>query len=138
MERLSNTLTLPALNFNKYSTRFEPINPAPPVTKKEYFDKFTIKETALSRDQYLESLIGELSWWQTISIAVLDLGSAKVNEIHEHEFIRVKEKLSSSKNVKPTIWSSLQSHTVMDCTNVNVTVNTLFRIKFMLRATAAC
>ena len=90
--------------------------------QKEYFDKFTIKETALSRDQYLESLIGELSWWQTISIAVLDLGSAKVNEIHEHEFIRVKEKLSSSKNVKPTIWSSLQSHTVMDCTNVNVTV----------------
>jgi hypothetical protein len=90
--------------------------------QKEYFDKFTIKETALSRDQYLDSLIGDLSWWQTISIAVLDLGSAKVNEIHEHEFIRVKEKLSSSKNVKPTIWSSLQSHTVMDCPNVNVTV----------------
>ena len=90
--------------------------------QKEYFDKFTIKETALSRDQYLDSLIGDLSWWQTISIAVLDLGSAKVNEINEHEFIRVKEKLSSSKNVKPTIWSSLQSHTVMDCPNVNVTV----------------
>ena len=27
------------------------------VIKKEYFDKFTINETALSRDQYLESLI---------------------------------------------------------------------------------
>ena len=90
--------------------------------QKEYFDKFTIKENALSRDQHLDSLIGDLSWWQTISIAVLDLGSAKVNEIHEHEFIRVKTKLSSSKNVKPTIWSSLQSHTVMDCPNVNVTV----------------
>ena len=90
--------------------------------QKEYFDKFTIKETALSRDQYLNSLIGDLSWWQTISIAVLDLGFAKVNEIHEHEFIRVKEKLSSSKNVKPIIWSCLQSHAVMDCPNVNVTV----------------
>ena len=88
--------------------------------QKEYFDKFTIKETALSRDQYLESLIGELSWWQTISIAVLDLGSAKVNEIHEHEFIRIKEKLSSSKTIRPTIWGQLQSHTVLDCPNVNV------------------
>ena len=88
--------------------------------QKEYFDKFTIKETALSRDQYLESFIGELSWWQTISIAVLDLGSAKVNEIHEHEFIRIKEKLSSSKTIRPTIWGQLQSHTVLDCPNVNV------------------
>ena len=89
--------------------------------QKDYFDKFTIKETALSRDQYLESLIGDLSWWQTISIAVLDLGSAKVNEIHEHEFIRIKEKLSSSKTIRPTIWGQLQSHTVLDCPNVNVT-----------------
>lgn len=88
--------------------------------QKEYFDKFTIKETALSRDQYLESLIGELSWWQTISIAVLDLGSAKVNEIHDHEFIRIKEKLSASKTIRPTIWGQLQSHTVLDCPNVNV------------------
>ena len=89
--------------------------------QKKYFDKFTIKETALSRDQYLESLIGELSWWQTISIAVLDLGSAKVNEIHDHEFIRIKEKLSASKTIRPTIWGQLQSHTVLDCPNVNVT-----------------
>lgn len=88
--------------------------------QKDYFDKFTIKETALSRDQYLESLIGDLSWWQTISIAVLDLGTAKVNEIHEHEFIRIKEKLSSSKTIRPTIWGQLQSHTVLDCPNVNV------------------
>lgn len=89
--------------------------------QKDYFDNFTIKETALSRDQYLESLIGDLSWWQTISIAVLDIGSAKVNEIHDHEFIRIKEKLSSSKTIRPTIWGQLQSHTVLDCPNVNVT-----------------
>jgi hypothetical protein len=39
LERLSKTITLPALNFSKYSTMFDPINPAPPVIKKEYFDK---------------------------------------------------------------------------------------------------
>lgn len=88
--------------------------------QKEYFDKFTINETALSRDQYLESLIVGLNWWQIISIAVLDLGSVKVNEIYEHEFIRIKEKLSSSKTIRPTIWGQLQSHSVLECPNVNV------------------
>jgi len=88
--------------------------------QKEFFNKFTINETALSRDKYLESLIVGLNWWQIISIAVLDLGSVKVNEIHEHEFIRIKEKLSSSKTIRPTIWGQLQSHTVLECPNVNV------------------
>ena len=90
--------------------------------QKEYFDKFTINETALSRDQYLESLIVGLNWWQIISIAVLDLGSVKVNEIHEHEFISIKEKLSSSKTIRPTIWGQLQSHTVLECPNVKVAI----------------
>jgi Cdc6-like AAA superfamily ATPase len=88
--------------------------------QKEYFDKFTINETALSRDQYLESLIIGLNWWQIISIVVLDLGSANVNEIHKHEFIRIKEKLSTSKTIRPTIWGQLQSHTVLECPNVKV------------------
>lgn len=88
--------------------------------QKEYFNKFTINETSLNRDQHLESIISNLSWWQTISIAVLDLGVAKVNEIYNHEFIRIKEKNSFSKTVRPTIWSQLQSHTILECPNVNV------------------
>ncbi len=90
--------------------------------QKEYFDKFTINETALSRDQYLESLIVSLNWWQIISIAVLDLGSVKVNEIYEHEFISIKEKLSTSKTIRSTIWGQLQSHTVLECPNVKVAI----------------
>jgi 5-methylcytosine-specific restriction endonuclease McrBC GTP-binding regulatory subunit McrB len=74
----------------------------------------------LTREQYLESIVADLSWWQVISIAVLDLGESKVNDIHNHEFVKFKEKLSSSKTVRPTIWGQLQSHTVRDCPNVNV------------------
>jgi 5-methylcytosine-specific restriction endonuclease McrBC GTP-binding regulatory subunit McrB len=98
----------------------------PPGTGKtyrlqnEFFEKFTVKESSLSREQYLESIVADLSWWQVISIAVLDLGESKVNDIHNHEFVKFKEKLSSSKTVRPTIWGQLQSHTVRECPNVNV------------------
>uniref|UniRef100_UPI004049749B MrcB family domain-containing protein n=1 Tax=Gelidibacter sp. TaxID=2018083 RepID=UPI004049749B len=90
--------------------------------QKEYFDQFTIKETSLTRDQYLESIIANLSWWQVISIAVLDLGGTKVSKIQDHEFIRIKAKFSSSKTIVPTIWGQLQSHTVLECPNVNVSL----------------
>ncbi len=98
----------------------------PPGTGKtftlqnKYFDKFTIKESSLSKEQYLENLVSDLSWWQVISIAVLDLQTSKVNAIHEHEIVKAKEKISDSKTVRPTIWGQLQRHTVLECDYVNV------------------
>ncbi|UKT65220.1 McrB family protein [Pedobacter mucosus] len=88
--------------------------------QKEYFKHFTVNESSLSRESYLENLINDLNWWQLISIVSLDLGRTKVRHIYEHELIQIKEKLSSSKTVMPTIWGQLQAHTVMDCVNVNV------------------
>lgn len=90
------------------------------LLQKKYFDRFTIKETAFTREQYLEQIVSELNWWQVISIAVLDIGVAKVNDIFEHEFVKIKASLSSSKTIRPTIWGQLQSHTVLDCPHVNV------------------
>jgi hypothetical protein len=118
--------TMKGTNKSQAPLSFNQILYGPPGTgktyklQKEYFDQFTIKETALSRDQYVESLVADLTWWQAISIVVLDLGKAKVNDIYRHTIIRMKEKLSSSKNIKPTIWGQLQSHTMLDCPNVNV------------------
>ena len=113
-------------NDSKMKLSFNTILFGPPGTgktyklQKEYFDLFTIKESALSRNQYIESLVADLTWWQVISIAVLDLGTVKVNDIYNHTIVQIKEKLSKSKSVKPTIWGQLQSHTMLDCPNVNV------------------
>lgn len=113
---------------NNYSSKI-PLNQilyGPPGTGKTFelqnihFDSFTIRETALTREQYLESVVADLTWWQVISIAVFDLGKTKVNDIVNHEFIKIKEKLSSSKTVRPTIWGQLQCHTIMECPFVNV------------------
>lgn len=88
--------------------------------QREYFDKFTKKETTLNRSQFIENIVSELSWWQVVAIAVLDLKTPKVSEIFAHEIIQKKAQLSNSKTVRQTIWGQLQSHTVMECENVNV------------------
>jgi hypothetical protein len=86
--------------------------------QKNYFDKFTIKETAVTREQYLEQIVSELNWWQVISIAVLDIGVSKVNAIYDHEFVKIKEGFSSSNSIRQTIWGQLQAHTVWESENV--------------------
>jgi len=116
-------ITNPIMN---YKAPINQILYGPPGTGKTYklqsayFDQFTIKESTLSKEQYLENLVIELNWWQVISIAVLDLQSTKVNLIHEHEIVKAKEKISDSKTVRPTIWGQLQRHTILDCPHVNV------------------
>jgi 5-methylcytosine-specific restriction endonuclease McrBC GTP-binding regulatory subunit McrB len=86
--------------------------------QKKYFDQFIIKEAAVTRTQYLEQIVAELNWWQVISIAVLDIGVAKVNAIYDHEFIKIKEGFSSSNSIRQTIWGQLQAHTVWESKNV--------------------
>lgn len=86
----------------------------------EYFDLFTVKESSLTKEQFTKSLVADLSWWQVITIALFDLKKAKVSEIHEHPLVKIKESISLSKTVRPTIWGQLQSHTVKECEFVNV------------------
>lgn len=86
----------------------------------EYFDLFTIKESSLTKEQFAESIITDLSWWQVITLALIDLKNAKVNEIHEHPLVKIKESLSKSKTIRPTIWGQLQAHTIKECEFVNV------------------
>src|SRR5690606_5457507 len=63
----------------------------PPGTGKtftlqnEYFERFTVRESSLSRKQFLENMIADKTWWQVLSMAVLDLNSAKVEDILNHE-----------------------------------------------------
>lgn len=83
-----------------------------------YFEKFTVKESSLSRKQFLENIVSELTWWQVISVVMVDLKSAKINEIYDHELIKIKEGLSKSESVKQTLWGQLQTHTKTECENV--------------------
>ncbi|MCH4551372.1 AAA family ATPase [Aestuariibaculum lutulentum] len=88
--------------------------------KSELFDKYTLRETSITKDQYLQNVVGGCSWWQVITIALMDLKKAKVSDISEHLWVQIKANLSSSNTVRPTLWGQLQSHTIKDCEYVNV------------------
>ena len=98
----------------------------PPGTGKTYFlkdqlfDTYTSKQTSITKAQHLETVVSNCSWWQVIAIALLDLGSSKVSDIFEHEWVKTKTRLSNSKTVRPTLWGQLQSHTIEECEYVNV------------------
>ncbi|MCL7763175.1 AAA family ATPase [Polaribacter sp. Z014] len=88
--------------------------------KDQLFEKYTVAQGSITRSQYLENFVTDFTWWQIITIAVLDLKLAKTNDLLNHELIIAKSKLSSSKNIRPILWSSLQTHTVLECKNVKV------------------
>lgn len=113
----------------KMSTLQIPLNQilyGPPGTGKTfrlqdtYFKKFTVSESSLTRKQYLENMIADKTWWQVLSMTVLDLGNSTVNDIMEHELTKTKIELSNSKLPRTTVWGRLQAHTVEECENVKV------------------
>jgi len=99
----------------------------PPGTGKTYylkdqlFDKYTSKQTSISKDQYFETVVSNCTWWQVIAIALLELGNSKVSDIHENDWVKKKASLSNSNSVRPTLWGQLQSHTIDDCKYVKFT-----------------
>lgn len=88
----------------------------PPGTGKTYklqsfCNDFIIKKAVQSKEEFLEGLIPELTWWETIAAALMDVKTATVPELEKHEFLKVKAKQSGTKHVKQILWGSLQGHT---------------------------
>ena len=89
--------------------------------RNEYFPKYTISEQSISPESYFEEIVSGLTWWQTIALALLEMGTSKVNDILENRWVSKKALLSESKNVLATIWGNLQFHTVFESKTVNYT-----------------
>ncbi|WP_053002629.1 McrB family protein [Kordia jejudonensis] len=89
--------------------------------QKEYFPLFTTKKEQVTRKQYVENIISELSWWEVIALTLLDIGRpSKVADIKKHEFIQTKNGLSEIKSLNARIWSQLQTHTIEESATVNI------------------
>lgn len=87
--------------------------------KKEYFPKYTISEESITPELHFEETVSNLTWWQAIALALLEIGTSRVNEIIENRWVAKKAELSESKNVRATIWGNLQFHTVEESKTVN-------------------
>lgn len=89
--------------------------------RNEYFPKYTISEQSISPESYFEEIVSGLTWWQAIALALLEMGTSKVNDILENRWVSKKAILSESKNVRATIWGNLQFHTIIESKTVNYT-----------------
>ncbi len=87
--------------------------------KNEYFEKFTDESSNQTEEEYLQELVGNYSWWEVIAASLYDLKTAKVPNISEHPILKAKVAVSSNKNVRATLWGTLQSHTIQECEHVN-------------------
>ncbi len=52
--------------------------------QKKYFDKFTVSESSLTKEQFLDNFVVDLTWWQTFAIALKDLGTVSTSVLLEH------------------------------------------------------
>ncbi|NRR92777.1 AAA family ATPase [Winogradskyella undariae] len=89
--------------------------------KDKLFDKYTIEETSISHDKFFEETVSDLTWWHVVALALLEMGTARVNAILDNRWVAKKASLSESKNVRATLWGTLQMHTIIESKNVAYT-----------------
>lgn len=74
------------------------------------------------RNQIVAEKIAVLKWWEGAAAALYDLGGkAKVADIAEHRFIHAITAVNgSNRNVRQTLWRTLQNHTVDESSTVKM------------------
>lgn len=97
----------------------------PPGTGKTYtlnknhFPNYTVQESSLTEEEHFIELVQDLAWHEAIALALLEVGRSKVQSIMDNRWLKTKASLSASKNVRATVWGSLQNHTIRECEHVN-------------------
>ena len=106
----------------------------PPGTGKTYllsnnlFKEYTHTIDNKSREELLDNLVDNHKWFDIISAIVYDLKNCRVTDIYNHELLKAKARVSSSKSIRQAIWGTLQSHTDLACENVNYKGRTSLQI----------
>lgn len=86
--------------------------------KQDYFPKYTLREASLTKEMFFEETVRDLTWWQVIGLALLEIGTSKVSDILANRWVSEKARLSESKNVRATLWGTLQMHTIQESNTV--------------------
>lgn len=72
------------------------------------------------QNQFIADRIASLKWWEATVLALVDLGGrANVSQLLEHPFIdAISNTKGRKKNVRQTIWGTLQERTIDESTTV--------------------
>lgn len=126
-EKLIDTLKMINSELNMDNTNIQSLNRilyGPPGTGKTYqlqklIKKWELDEKTEYKKDYTQ-FVKNITWWQIISLALLDLEKAKVPDLAKHPLIIAKLGSSNIKSLKTRLWSSLQHHCVDHCENVKL------------------
>lgn len=108
----------------------------PPGTGKTYKLKQLLKaeyEQGLDtvspdewRRQFIAEHFADLKWWEVAAASLYVLagssGKVKVNDLAAHEFVQALASKKGSQSVTPTLWRTLQNHTIEESTTVRMKV----------------
>jgi 5-methylcytosine-specific restriction protein B len=92
------------------------------LLKREYEQAMTSVSNEEWRRQFINERIAGLTWWEGTAAALYDLGGkAKVGQLFDHPFIQaIAATKVRNKNVRNTLWGTLQHHTVKESETVNI------------------
>lgn len=91
------------------------------ILKRDYEQDVSSMSVSEWRKQFIAEKIASLKWWEGAAASIYDLGGqATVSQIVEHPFIQAIASAKGSRNVRATLWASLQTHTVDVSTTVKV------------------
>jgi len=98
----------------------------PPGTGKTYklkndlFKLYEERETSLSVEENFKRIAEDITWWQASSLALIELGgSGTVTDIISNRWLRAIAEANNAKNVRASVWGTLQSHTIEESKTVN-------------------
>ncbi|CAG4892007.1 McrB family protein [Paraburkholderia saeva] len=92
------------------------------LLKREYEQAITSVSHNEWRNQFINERIAGLTWWEGTAAALYDLGgNARVGQLFDHPFIQaIAATKAGNKNVRNTLWGTLQHHTVKESRTVNI------------------
>ena len=92
------------------------------LLKREYEQAVASVSSEEWRNQIVADEIAVLTWWQVVAAALYELGGqAKVSDLIEHAFIKALIAANgSNRNIRQTLWQSLNTHSVEESTTVKL------------------
>lgn len=90
------------------------------LLQRDYEQATTSVSSAEWQSQFIADRFAPLKWWEGAVLALVDLGGkANVSQLLEHPFIdAISSTKGRKKNVRQTIWGTLQERTIDESTTV--------------------
>ena len=125
IEQIFQTGPINTKHLQRHNMPLNQIFYGPPGTGKTYkllslIEQYTTNLQPEDSDSFYLGLVENRTFWEILSVILLEKKSARVPELREHPLIAAKFVTTEIQHPSQRLWSSLQIHTVDDCPNVNL------------------